>query len=437
MKSILCLLVLSFSTLAQAQILKWDLMHTRPATREAGGCNHPPHSPSWCDSDDRLEAAKRAGMEDVVRSLIAEAQDPTKSSIVIAYFSFSNRAAFEALCEAGKRGISIKGFFDSDYASDPSNFPGRLAAECQAPGKTNVDVRFLGAKNTMVEPIVWRLHHNKFLLVDSGNPDSVSLNFSSGNLSSSGLSLHFDHWGVLRVRRSSNIYRYHQCVVSALDAARPQGSQVDDPDRYLGELQDCVSRQDVRTSVESSIKSERVAALFAPNAKNEVYRALKSNIARVGAGGAIYGAIQHFLHYGIAQDLCDAADRGAEITLLMDNDVMSGESEVPGVRDFFESALRPCLRTPAAGGGGFTIRYMETNAAIMQMMHNKFIVLKNLDGTGRDRTFSGAGHFTSSAMRRNYENFYITESPEMVTKYTKLFEYMKEFSLSEEQVVEP
>ncbi|MEK7690265.1 MAG: hypothetical protein AAB425_04520, partial [Bdellovibrionota bacterium] len=40
------------------------------------------------------------------------------------------------------------------------------------------------------------------------------------------------------------------------------------------------------------------------------------------------------------------------------------------------------------------------------------------------RVFSGAGHFTSSAMQSNYENFYVTQDTELTAKYRKLFESM-------------
>lgn len=433
-----------------AQVTAWDMMHTMPNI-----CNHPPHTSTWCEQTDRAAAAARngpavngqpgPGMEVRVKAMIDKAVDPSKSSITIAYFSFSNKAAFNALCDAGKRGIKINGFFDNDYRADTANLPNQLKSCNKNPNQPNIDIRFLGQKKTDTSPIIWRLHHNKFLLVDYGNDDDIMLNFSSGNLSSSGLSLHFDHWGMLNVKRKSNIFKHHQCVVQGLLAASKASvsnpNAFDNPDLYRTTLDSCLSQAGAITKVETAMSAEAIAPLFSPNPDNEIYATLKNQIERTWKSGVtkckplgqpqvpcsrIFGAIQHFLHNGVANDLRTAVQKGVRVSLLMDNDVISGESEVPGVNQFYTSELKGQLSE---------IRFMETNAGIMQMMHNKFVVLQGIDGDpNRHRVFSGAGHFTTSALKNNYENFYITENAGLTSKYISLYDFMYGLSLTEAQV---
>jgi hypothetical protein len=188
--------VLLWSAPARAQ-LAFDLMHTRPECSHASPSTGVKMPSAWCLATDRQAVADRSGMEKRVAELLDLAQDPARARITIAYFSFSNPAAFEKLCQRGKAGIAIEGYFDRAYAG-ADQFPGRLRAECQGPGGKNVRSYFLGKTDTSnPNALVWRLHHNKFLLVDPGDGSPVRLSFSSGNLSSSGLSLHFDHWGMI------------------------------------------------------------------------------------------------------------------------------------------------------------------------------------------------------------------------------------------------
>lgn len=399
----------------------FDLMHTLPE------CNHPGHAPTWCSKDDGKILAQKSGMEDRVREILSRAQDPATSKIVIAYFSFSNRSVFDALCEKGKAGFSIEGFFDVSYRT---LMPADLAKSCQGPAGGNVKVHFLGQVSQ--EPFIWRLHHNKFLLVEPGDGTPVSVNFSSGNLSSFGLSVHFDHWALLKAPATSNLVKQHDCVVDALrKAINPKGApadeMIDDPSVYRETLNACL-KDTLWTPgtewVEKAVAQEAIAPLFSPDPNDNNARVLAQNISRVGAGGKIYGAMQHFLHFEIARELQRAVKRGVEVRLVMDDDVVTGEGEVPGVRDFYDSMLAPEV-------SGMNVQFLATNASEFQMMHNKFLVMEGVDGN-KTRVFSGAGHFTTAGLRNNYENFYLSQSADLSAKYKELFEYMWPKSLTRE-----
>lgn len=114
----------------------------------------------------------------------------------------------------------------------------------------------------------------------------------------------------------------------------------------------------------------------------------------------------------------------------MDDDVVTGDSEVPGVVEFYQNFLKT---------SGIKIQFMKTNSGVMQMMHNKFLIMEKVKTTqgSVQRVFSGAGHFTTSAMRNNYENFYLSQNQILTNKYKELFNYMWPKSITEEQATMP
>ena len=403
----------------------FDLMHTVPE------CHHDGHATTWCDHTDVPALALASGMEARINTLIDRAVDPAKSKIEIAYFSFSDKGVFNKLCDKGKAGFSIEGFFDQSYRTQ---LPAQLASQCQGPSGNNVKVHFLGQLSDV--PYVWRLHHNKFLIVDGGDERSVSVNFSSGNLSSYGVSAHFDHWVLMTSARTSNVVKMHQCVVESLKKAiDPQGrgtdQMVDDPVVYRQTLDACLASQGTLFAagtswVENAITKENIAPLFSPDPAGANAAILIENINRVQAGGKIYGAMQHFLHYGIASALRSAVSRGVDVSLVMDDDIITGESEVPGVRGFYDAYLRPSV-------SGMKMQFLVTNAKEFQLMHNKFLVMEGIDGQ-KTRVFSGAGHFTDAGLHDNYENFYLSQNDVLSKKYQDLFGYLWPRSVTEQQI---
>lgn len=412
---LLMVLLSAFTVSAQATIPELQLMHTKPV------CAHEGKTAAWCTYDDLIPSSEASGMVANINAQIELAVDPATAKIFVAYFSFSNKPIFKKLCERAAAGVPIEFFLDSSYRGN------KLAADLQACGtQNNVRLHFIG-KMDVSNPggIIWRLHHNKFLIVDTGVPtEPVKINFSSGNLSAYGTSLHFDHWVTVTAERTTNIYQTHRCVISSmLKAIDPDGDGVDndldDPAVYRQSLDACLKSIGA-LSVEAAISKETIAPLFSPNPKNEIANTLVAEIKKLKKGRAIRGAIQHFTHTAIARALADACKRGVEVKMVMDDDVLSGESEVPGVKEFFDSYLNnTCI----------DVRFMQTNSPAFQMMHNKFLIL------GGSRVFAGAGHFTYSAMTKNYENFYLMQSASIVEQYDGMFDSMWNISLDQQQAI--
>lgn len=415
---LISILFILFSSSSHGDTLlpELQLMHTKPV------CAHDGKTPAWCTYDDLIPSSDASGMVANISSQIELAVDPATAKIFVAYFSFSNKPIFKKLCERATAGVPIEFFLDSSYRGN------KLASDLKACGPNdNVKLHFIG-KMDVSDPndIVWRLHHNKFMIVDTGvDAEPVKINFSSGNLSAYGTSLHFDHWVTVTAQRSSNIYQTHRCVISSmLRAIDPDGdgvdNDVDDPAVYRQNLDACLNAMSA-LRIEDAIKSETIAPLFSPNPKNEIANALIAEIKKLKKGRAIRGAIQHFTHTSIARALADACTRGVDVKMVMDDDVLSGESEVPGVKEFYDSFLdNTCIQ----------IRFMQTNSPAFQMMHNKFLILGGL------RVFAGAGHFTYSAMTKNYENFYLMQSASIVNQYDTMFDGMWGISLDEQQAID-
>ena len=95
----------------------------------------------------------------------------------------------------------------------------------------------------------------------------------------------------------------------------------------------------------------------------------------------------------------------------MDDDALKGESEVPGV----DAMIRDLV---SQSGGRIQVRLAETNhnaGGNGAMMHNKLAILNG------EMTFSGAGHYTNAAMRKNWENFYFVTNKVVLSSYAKYF----------------
>lgn len=451
--NLLFIFILLFSNFSYALDLR--VLHTRPE------CNHEGHTSAWCTNEDRSEADKRSGMIDEINKMIDLADNP-ESKIFIAYLSFSNAGVFNKLCEKGKQGISIEAFFD--YAQFGEEFPTRLKNECQGPKGKNINVRYLGIIQYQKDPdtgkeIVdpetglpvleeWRLHHNKFLIVQPGQGRDVSISFSSGNLSKWGTSLHFDHWVTTVASYKSQFHKSHTCIIDGIRAAvdesdlkreYPEKYVKDDPEIYSDTFESCYKTKDL--SPEKALAEDGIYLLNSPNNDRRTERALIKEIRDLGESAAenldkqyeIFGAIQHFNHRAIAKELnklCSRKTGSVNVSFIMDDDIILGQSEIPKIDKFFKENL---LNKKFGGKSCINIRFMETNASIRQMMHNKFIIF-----TGPDyaRSFSGAGHFTNSAMRNNYENFYVSNNQSLVEQYRDLYNYMNKNSLQYDEIIE-
>ena len=419
--------------LDQPNGITFDLMHTKQ------DCKHEGYQSTFCEMKaDQNAATELSQMVPKINAQIdraIQAQDPSKASIFVAYFSLSNKLVHNKLCEALAKGVDVRIVLDAGSSANIETL--QANPTCQQASK-KPRVAFLGGLTS--QP--WRLHHNKFLYVDPGNDTYVNINASSGNLSSFGTSLHEDHWLTMTAPKSSNLIRAHLCVMQGLEAAiklaDSQGGHSGDNDEevadaYIRSREACYQKTGViaMDNPEAAIAKEGVAMLFSPNANGEVYSAFKREIGKVtaeakqGKPAFLYVAIQHFLHSGVGNDMIQASRAGVDVRIIMDDDVVTEKGEVKGVLDFLKN-----LQSQAPK---IKVRYIETNhlaGGNGAMMHNKFAILNG------KRVLSGAGQYTGAAMRNNWENFALTQNAGLTAKYAQYFKELWEVSVNEAYVKE-
>lgn len=416
--------------------IAFGFMHTMPVCNvvEASGLVHKETFCANTDGKDLAAAQERSGMVKAINAMLDTVMGKPQASVVVAYFSFSNSGVQKKLCELSKSGVPIRVFLDGGSAGQADKLLMNNPECLDSNKKLNVKLSYLGGSTDGGAGGVWRLHHDKFMMIDPGDGSDVKLNFSSGNLSSFGTSLHLDHWVLTEGPATSNLVKAHKCVVQGLEAAStvydsshgsgdPVATDKAIADAYIQKRESCFDSQDViprvskgliSAQISEALKKEQIAPLFSPNYNAYVEKSFIEAINKIPNTGYLYIAIQHFLHAGVKNALLNASARGVDIRIIMDDDALRGESEVPGVDKMIQELV-------SSSNGKIDIRLAETNhnaGGNGAMMHNKLAILNG------KMTFSGAGHYTNAAMRNNWENFYFATNNNVVASYAKYFNYL-------------
>ncbi len=380
--------------------LDWDLVPITPACR-AG---------IYCFRDEIASRVKEAGIANRIERM-AEKSLKAGGQVSFAFMSFTEESLFRTLCNYTSRGLRFEGFFDSK-AGPPRGLAHRLENECQGPTRSNVRIRYMGMpKNGKTG---WRLHHNKFVLADYGS-GAMEIAFGSANLSANGLSVNFENWNFVKGSATSPFFADHLCNLRAMRMARDAGTTEDDPKVFRRTLEECLSEGKTDSiTLERVLAQEGAWVLFAPDPKDQIFSLLRDQIGKVVPGGSIRLATYFFMHKPLVEELKLARKRGVEIQLLIDDDLFLGKGSIPAQKKFWNQTLRPSLT-------GFATRAFDTNEEIFQMQHHKFIILKGVGDLQTTRVFGGAGQFTLSAFKNNFENFYFIGVPHVIDQYEALF----------------
>ncbi len=409
------------------KLISFDFMHTKQNCAVVEG--NITHKSTYCTGDKMAEATELSGMvKRINEQLDTTLANPKGSKVSVAYFSFSNKGVQKKLCEIASKGVTIRIFLDGGSAGQADELLLNNPA-CLENGKSNVTMSYLGGQTNGGAGGVWRLHHNKFLMIDTGGP-IVKLNFSSGNLSSFGTSLHLDHWVMTEAPRNSNLIKAQRCVMEGLESAATTAGVINTSDvvaadqevaqAYIDTREACfdennviprVSGGNIEAQIAKALEKEQIAPLFSPNNNSYVEKSLINAINKIPSGGYMYIAIQHFLHQGVAQSLIAASKKGVDVRIIMDDDALRGESEVPGVDQMILNLINQAPK--------MQIRLAETNHGAGgngSMMHNKLAILNG------NMTFSGAGHYTNAALRKNWENFYFVTNISTIKSYANYFQ---------------
>ena len=421
--------VFSLSVAAWATPLPFDLLHT------VQNCQHTGHQKTWCDISDINASVQASGVEQRISDQLQRAAgNPSQSRILVSEFSFSDKTVQKKLCEMGKLGVSIVTYLDYGSSADAA-FAG--SADCQKdPAKPNFKISLLGGFTNFPD---WRLHHNKTILVDAGDGSPYDIDFSSGNLSTFGTSLHMENWVFSQAPATSNFARATLCLFQGLAGANSKAVEVGmytngadfskDPQvmqTYQATRDACYTASHVipMSDPEQAVALEGVAPFFTPNDGQQALVTLEREFQKVisqqAAGPAfIYIAIEHFSLQEIADILNQAGQQGVDVRIIMNAGTVSGGSEVSEDGPFYESNLK---------NANIQVRFIETNADVHQQMHNKFAILNG------KRIFSGAGHYTYTGLDSNFETLYLLESAELTRKYAAYFKELWDESVDESYI---
>ncbi len=380
---------------------------------------------------EKINPADPKPIEDLPVSEL-RAIDPENSKLFIAYLSFSNKSIQRKICDLASLGIKVRIFLDGGSGPSKKNPIGQIDELIMnnTACNQNVKLSYLGG-STDTKIAAWQLHHNKFLMIEAPNK-KVIMNFSSGNLSSYGTSLHMDHWVTIKAPVNSNLIRAQKCVMIGLEAAAKANEDTTSltkikPDKaYLIARETCFDENDVKPrkkildtekQINDALNKEEIAPLYSPNADNSVEKSILKAISSVPENGYLYIAIQHFTSKAVANALIEAAKKNVDVRIVMDDDALRGESDVPGVDQIINTMLTESKQK-------IKIRFAETyrpeknpngSAPAVAMMHNKFAIFNG------QKTFSGAGQYTGAAMKTNWENFYFITNKKIITEYSKYF----------------
>jgi len=323
--------------------------------------------------------------------------EPDTREVFFSAMSFSNSVITRALCEAIET-RSVKVRFVLDENANPTRAEQLLACKPASGDPADAPEMLLRGHEGNI-----KLQHNKLVLI---NPDAATtrIAFGSGNISS-GLVLHHENWHFITLPSSTYFAQAHRCLMDGLIGHASSKSVFSD------HIRSC--RQAIDATEEGDIK-----ALFIPGESGRATQYLLNGIAQADE---IAIAAHRFTHSTIVGRLASRLDSAEppRMRLVLDDDMYwAGHGEVTGGNEPFEYD-----RVSSLVERGADARYVESNHEAHLLHHNKFMVF-TMPHDQPNATFCGAGNFTKSGMRDNFENFYFITVPEVVERFEQQYEHL-------------
>lgn len=422
MKNIILLLaiVLSFKALSETSRpyasgnsngLNWELRLNLPDCDNAG------QKPgAFCTFKDMYKAARKSGVEDRLYDWM---MDPEVKALFLAYFSFSNKTIRKRLCTTSlKRQIPITIYLDQANADE---LQGWFVSKCK--GQKTIKIKRLGA------PFASKgghLQHSKIFMASQtvklkeyalmneeekaqARQRELKFTSSSANMSSGGLSVHFENWLMFGQNETKQLAQTNVCAFLAFEKATAE--YANPREVFATQYQSCYKRiQDKRRKDISMIMVPTKSSYKPLNSMRSVVNSASKNL-RV----AIHRLTTSQVYRSILGKKADYVD----FEMIMDDDTLRvGVRDGGLARDVEASDIRAYRYLRNKG----EVTFMETNAET-HLFHNKFIIADD------KALFQGAGNFTTRALNTgrygNYEQFYEIRIPEIVKAYVRGFEEMK------------
>jgi hypothetical protein len=323
--------------------------------------------------------------------------DPSTEEVFFSAMSFSNGVITQALCEAIET-RSVKVRFALDENTNRSRADQLLKCAPASGDPADAPELMLRGHQGNI-----KLQHNKLVLINPGAP-TTRIAFGSGNISS-GLVLHHENWHFITLPSSSYFAQAHLCLMNGLiDHATSKGA-------FSAYIREC--RQAIDAPEEGDMK-----ALFVPGEGGRATQYLLSGIEKAEQ---IAIAAHRFTHGTLVSRLASELD-GSEaptVRIVVDDDLYwAGHGQQTGGNEAFEYD-----RVSSLVERGARVRYVESNHDAHLLHHNKFMLFTMPPGH-KNSVFCGAGNFTKSGMRDNFENFYYVTVPEVVARFEEQYEHL-------------
>lgn len=423
--------------------LKWQVYFNFPS------CDHSSEGRkkgAWCETSDSSTSEANNGVEQNLKNWI---NDPETKSIYISYFSFSNKNIAAALCAAtsARPDLKVTLYLDKGEAqvgtfannletldgelADPSHrryvkgyktgCPDRIRPRETARGSGS----FGGDGNYLQHAKIFMALNTSSLPKSPAELNTwaksggkVRFTSSSANMSSYGTTLHFENWLFFEAPADNYIALQNVCTMMAFQSANDENNQ---RKQFKTTYQKCEAEI---TSTAPKYLQYFIVPSVSNNDGNGPENALRNMID--SAKTLVKVAIHRLTTGSVINPLIKKQKQGIPVKMIQDDDTLRASVVNGG---------------SAADVGGFDVRilrmslanlidvtFMETNSeTTTHMFHNKFVVVD-------DRmVFQGAGNFTASALNANgtdgnYEQFYVIQIPQLVSAYSKAWDYLRETS---------
>ena len=354
----------------------------------------------YCKKSDLEISAEKS--DSPQHRLIEWIRDRSTKEIFLAYLSFSNRTIEKELCNAiEKRNVKVRFVLhqntDKKLANELLKCHPKNAANPNEP-----EVLYRGDAGISGRGTIGYAH-NKLFMVNPNSRKKVRMAFSSGNMSS-GTVLHHENWHFITTSPDSFFAQAHHCLINGvIDYATDRKTYTD----YIAQC-----KSEIEAEEEDDIK-----IFFVPG-EGEAATAAIRNALRKSAKVSI--AAHRFSYKNLVEMLSETLkEQTATIRLVVDDDIYwSGKLRTNvGSNTPFEARVVKKLVDQ-----GLEVKYMETNQNARLLHHNKFIIFDYENDEGA--VFAGAGNFTSTAFKSNFENFYFITIPSVVKKFKQQYSMM-------------
>jgi len=350
---------------------------------------------AFCYPEDKEASGARP--ESPQYKLIEWINDPSTEEVFFAALSFSNSAVRDALCSAvTERNVKVRFVLDSNTSLDKANQ--LLACEPLSGDPADAPEMFLRGHEGNIS-----IHHNKLFLLNPGQ-ETMRIAFGSGNVSS-GLVLHHENWHFITLPTSTHFAQAHLCL---MEGVLHHGQAKADYSSFIRECKESIPARE-----EGDAK-----ALFVPG---EGGRGSNYIINAIRKAEAVDILAHRFTHSTYVEQFRRrlTGDNPPAVRMVLDDDMYwAGKGDIVGGNEPFEYD-----RVTTLTDAGMDARYVETNHPAHLLHHNKVMIF-DLPGGQNDTVFCGAGNFTKSAFKNNYENFYYVSIPQVVERYREQYEHM-------------